>query len=76
MVITKEKQNVNIRHKNVYLDSANTVKTVKKDKQKNTPKERRKYSKSGKKLNIDYHCDNCNFYLWSYKNQCNFYLWS
>lgn len=51
MVISEEKQKVNIRSKNVYLDSANSAKTTKKD---NNSKEIGRYTKSGKKLNTDY----------------------
>lgn len=56
MVITEEKQKVNIRSKNVCLNSVNFA-----EKDSNS-KEIGRYTKSGKKLNTDYFCDHCNYY--------------
>lgn len=57
MVITEEKQKINIRSKTMILDSANASKVV--EKTESTPKT---YTKSGRKLNTDLFCDHCNSY--------------
>lgn len=60
LVMTEEKQKINVREKQSFMGSANYAKSTKKDKT-NTPKEKGSYSKSGKKLNTNLFYDNCNF---------------